>query len=173
MHPYLNGIELLTAAYATAPRYIIDFGEREMFDASKYRHTFELVKNRVLEDWQKNAEEEKGRLARIRVSIKKRLQHWWRLKRRREAMLDALEKLPRYIVCARVTKRPIFEFIATEIRPDSLSLSSHFVMTTRLVFCSRISILNGSKHDAQHSKVMLVIPLTLYLIAFRGLRRPS
>ena len=34
-------------------------------------------------------------------------------------MLDALEKLPRYIVCARVTKRPIFEFIATEIRPDS------------------------------------------------------
>ena len=34
-------------------------------------------------------------------------------------MLAALRSLTRYIVCARVTKRPIFEFLAAHIRPDS------------------------------------------------------
>jgi hypothetical protein len=32
---------------------------------------------------------------------------------------EAITPLPRYIVCARVTKRPIFEFISSDIRPDS------------------------------------------------------
>jgi hypothetical protein len=34
-------------------------------------------------------------------------------------MLAAIQGLPRYIVCARVTKRPVFEFLASTIHPDS------------------------------------------------------
>jgi hypothetical protein len=33
-------------------------------------------------------------------------------------MIEALAKLPRYVVCGRVTKRPIFEFIDVGIRPN-------------------------------------------------------
>ena len=48
-----------------------------------------------------------------------RLNSWWRLKRQRQAMQAAIDKIPRYVVCSRVTKRPIFEFLASTIRPDS------------------------------------------------------
>ncbi len=34
-------------------------------------------------------------------------------------MLEAIVPLARYITCARVTKRPIFEFLSSNIRPDS------------------------------------------------------
>ncbi len=33
-------------------------------------------------------------------------------------MIKAIEKLTRYIVCGRVTKRPIFEFISPDIHPN-------------------------------------------------------
>ena len=33
-------------------------------------------------------------------------------------MVDAIQKLPRYLACAEVTKRPIFCFIHTDVRPD-------------------------------------------------------
>jgi hypothetical protein len=38
--------------------------------------------------------------------------------RRREDMLKETNKRKRYISCARVTKRPIFQFISSEIRPN-------------------------------------------------------
>lgn len=34
-------------------------------------------------------------------------------------MTEAIEKIPRYVVCVRHTKRPIFEFLSSRIRPDS------------------------------------------------------
>lgn len=38
-------------------------------------------------------------------------------------MLTAINKIPRYIACGRVTKRPIFEFIDPAIHPnDSLAV---------------------------------------------------
>lgn len=117
--PYMNGIELLTSAYQTEPRFIIDFGEMDIVNASSYKNTFERIKDKVLADWQMNAEEEKKDTGKDKGEHQNRLQHWWRLKRRREAMLGEIEKLPRYIVCARVTKRPIFEFLSSDIRPDS------------------------------------------------------
>jgi hypothetical protein len=43
---------------------------------------------------------------------------WWILSYAREDMIAALDKLPRYVVCGRVTKRPIFEFVDVRIRPN-------------------------------------------------------
>ena len=43
---------------------------------------------------------------------------WWKMWRRREDMLLAISQLNRYISCARVTQRPIFEFISSVIHPN-------------------------------------------------------
>ena len=46
------------------------------------------------------------------------LKRWWQLFRAREEMVGHITSLPRYIVCGRVTKRPIFEFLSSDIRPN-------------------------------------------------------
>jgi hypothetical protein len=43
---------------------------------------------------------------------------WWQLFRSRPEMISLIQSLPRYIVCGRVTKRPIFEFIHPQIYPN-------------------------------------------------------
>jgi hypothetical protein len=43
---------------------------------------------------------------------------WWLLSFGREELIKHLDTIPRYIVCGEVTKRPIFDFISSEIRPN-------------------------------------------------------
>ena len=117
--PYLNGDELLGCEYEHAPRFIIDFGNRSMDEAMRYKHTFARLKEIVLPKWQANAKEELKKTGKEKGEHQNRLQTWWLLKRPREQMLEAIAPLDRYIACARVTKRPIFEFLSSNIRPDS------------------------------------------------------
>ena len=44
--------------------------------------------------------------------------NWWKLGYPLLDMIGKISKLRRYIVCSRVTLRPIFEFISSEIRPN-------------------------------------------------------
>src|ERR1019366_4380256 len=99
--------------------FIINFGNRTMDEAMRYKHTFARLKELVLPKWQTNAEEERKKTGKEKGEHQNRLQTWWLFKRPREQMFDAILRLPRYIVCTRVTKRPIFEFISSNIRPDS------------------------------------------------------
>src|SRR5439155_7310502 len=46
------------------------------------------------------------------------LETWWQHFRCRKEMVDAIERLSRYIVCSDTTKRPIFDFVDPAIRPD-------------------------------------------------------
>jgi hypothetical protein len=46
------------------------------------------------------------------------LNKWWLLSWAREDMVNHIQKLSRYIVCGRVTLRPIFEFVSSRIRPN-------------------------------------------------------
>lgn len=46
------------------------------------------------------------------------LKSWWKLSYARDGLMDIIASLPRYIVCGRVTKRPIFEFISSVIHPN-------------------------------------------------------
>jgi len=115
-YPYLNGDELLSGA---APRFIIDFGSRAMDQAARYSLAFEHLRREVLPKWQADAKTEHAKTGKEAGEHQNRLQTWWLLKRPRQQMLDAVLPLPRYIVCARVTKRPIFEFLSSRIRPDS------------------------------------------------------
>jgi SAM-dependent methyltransferase len=116
LFPYLNGDEFLTGICS---RYLIDFGDRDVLSASAFTKTLAFVKRRVLPTWQQNAKAEKDESGRTTGEHQNRVQTWWRLKRRRSELLNEIATCQRYIVCSRVTKRPIFAFISTLIRPDS------------------------------------------------------
>ncbi len=117
--PYLNGDELLGGDWQRSPRYIIDFGDRDMLHASKWPETLGIVKEEVLPGWQRGASEEKKDTGEDSGEHQNRLETWWLLKRRRGKLLASIASLGRYVVCSRVTKRPVFAFVATTVRPDS------------------------------------------------------
>ena len=47
------------------------------------------------------------------------LKQWWLLVWARAEMIQKISGLPRYISCGQVTKRPVFEFISKDIRPNA------------------------------------------------------
>lgn len=115
--PYMNGASLLTGGYLREPGYIIDLGERTLEEAAAHPDVLAHVERTVLPDWRANARRE--RLGRGTGEHQRREKVWWLLKRRRSELLAAIAGLPRYVVCVRHTQRPIFEFLAASIRPDS------------------------------------------------------
>ncbi len=117
--PYLNGEGLLGGDCKAVPRSIIDFENRSLDEAARYGPAFEHLKKAVLPNWQANAADEKKKTGRDAGEHQTRVRTWWLLKRPRDTMIAAICRLPRYVVCARVTKRPIFEFLSSRIRPDS------------------------------------------------------
>jgi SAM-dependent methyltransferase len=116
---YMNGNSLLSRSYRTDPEFIIDFGERNILEASAHPLALQLVKNKVLADWTENAAQELKDRGISTGEHQNRLKVWWRLKRRRGDMIEAISNLSRYIVCVRHTKRPIFEFLSSRVHPDS------------------------------------------------------
>ena len=116
--PYLNGDELLGAEYLTAPRFSIDFDERDIFAARAFPDAFDVLRTRVLADWAANAAKEKAQTGKESGEHQNRFKTWWQLKRKRGALLAAIAPRPRYVACSRVTKRRIFEFLSAAIRPD-------------------------------------------------------
>jgi hypothetical protein len=114
---YMIGDSLLRGSYLDEPEYVIDFGERSLGDAGEHPDALAVVERSVLPKWRDDASKEG--LGAEAGEHQRRLQVWWRLKRRRAEMLDAVGRLSRYIVCVRHTRRPIFEFLRSDIRPDS------------------------------------------------------
>ncbi|HEV2046728.1 MAG TPA: DNA methyltransferase [Chthoniobacterales bacterium] len=119
LFPILNGEDLISGAYATRPTWLIDLGERNMFDARRFAPVFEYLQSNVLAKWKANAERERAETGKTKGEHQDRLQHWWLLKRRRGELIAGIERLPRYIVCSAVTKRPIFVFVSSSIRPSN------------------------------------------------------
>src|SRR5690606_9556386 len=71
-----------------------------------------------LPDRRAKAEKGKDQQGRQRSHHKQFFEHWWKLSWDRSDMVAAFRSLHgRYIVCSRVTKRPIFVFVNTNIRP--------------------------------------------------------
>jgi hypothetical protein len=116
---YMNGVDLLTNAFQTEPSYIIDFAKRDILQASAFPKALNIIRERVLPDWEKNATAENSETGKGSGEHQGRLETWWQLKRRRHELIALIEKIPRYLVCSRVTKRPIFTFLDSKIHPDS------------------------------------------------------
>jgi len=118
---------MLGDANSQPSRYVIDFQSKEMAEAAEYKALFAEIKKHVLPDRVKKAEGEQERneeatdvskdadVNRHHANV---LAHWWRLSYHREDLIQEISRLPRYIVCGRVTKRPIFEFIHPAIHPN-------------------------------------------------------
>lgn len=126
--PYLTGDELLRTSPPHPTRYVIDFQPRDVFGARGYKLPFGRVEREVLPTREAAAAEEEQRNAEVLAENPKAktnkhhrnfLNQWWLLSYGRGELIEKISSLPRYIVCAQVTKRPIFEFVASAIRPNA------------------------------------------------------
>ena len=115
---YLNGVDALTAA--DLDRFVIDFEQRHQLDAAAFPGAFDRVRTHVLPDRERKAQEGIGQDGKMRPHHKAFLSRWWQLSFGRPEMLSVIKPLPRYLTCAYVTKRPIFMFVSSAIRPSNL-----------------------------------------------------
>ncbi len=118
IHPYLNGVDALTGA--ALDRFVLDFEQRDVLQAAGYPGAYDWVKVNVLPDRERKAEEGKSADGKMRSHHKAFLARWWQLSFGRPEMLSVIKPLPRYLCCAYVTKRPIFIFASSAIRPSNL-----------------------------------------------------
>jgi hypothetical protein len=132
LFPFLIAKDFLARKDGLPSRYVIDFGDRDVLEAAKYKQLFDHVKGNVLPTRKQAAKTEAERNkpvidanpdAKVNLHHANFLKRWWGLSYRRSDLMAVLSKLSRYIVCGRVTKRPIFEFISSDIHPnDALSV---------------------------------------------------
>ena len=117
LFPYMIGRDLVEAGRPT--RWIIDFGRRDITDAMHYRVAFERVKKLVMPVVLKKGEQEKKATGKESTRWSRLSKRWWQLRDYQPGTIAAIAKVSRYIACSRVTSRPIFDFIASEIHPDN------------------------------------------------------
>jgi SAM-dependent methyltransferase len=129
LFPYLTGDELVGVFGAQPSRYVIDFHPRNVIDASSYREAYARIRATALPGREAAAESERKRnesvfaanpQAKVNRHHANFLKRWWLMSYAREDLMAIIRSLPRYIACARVTKRPIFEFIAPTINPSDV-----------------------------------------------------
>ena len=116
---YMTGGDLVANKYVTPNEYVIDFADMDVNRASGYAAAFSVVQTQVLAKWKENADREHEETGTATGEHQGRLETWWQLKRRRGDLLAAISRKPRYVVCSRVTKRPIFCFLQNAVHPDS------------------------------------------------------
>lgn len=132
LKPFLIGDELIANYKSQPKRYIIDFSFCDIYEASYYKELFKKVEKAVLPDREKRAEEqeqENENTLKANPNANPNKHHinffnrWWQLAYGRTEMLNKIRSLNKYIVCSRVTSRPIFEFVSSTINPnDALSV---------------------------------------------------
>lgn len=127
LFPFLIADDMIGEKNAKPTRYVIDFQGLDIVAAQQYRDLFNRIEKSVLPARQKAAQKEKERNkkaldedpeAKVNHHHENFLRKWWSLSYARDDMIASLGKLPRYIACGRVTKRPIFEFVDTRIYPN-------------------------------------------------------
>jgi hypothetical protein len=116
VHPFLIGRVMVTKG--SPDRWVIDFQKRDILHARGYAATFRRVEMTVLPHVRDYAERERESTGRNVGQDQTWLRSWWQHFRCRKELIDTIAGLRRYIACPEVTKRPIFCFVAPDIRPD-------------------------------------------------------
>jgi hypothetical protein len=120
IHLFAGGDELLENG--KPERYVIDFQARSILEAQTYTQPYKHVKAEVLPYVQALADKEREKTKKNTGQDQGWLNTWWRHFRGRPELIGKIENMSRYMVCSRVTKRPIFMFLSSSIRPsDALS----------------------------------------------------
>lgn len=130
--PFLIADDFLGNEEGQPSRFVIDFFPRDILQASQYKAPYRRLEKEVLPAREKAAAEEKERNdealkedagAKVNKHHANFLKRWWLMSYPRKDLMNTLASLSRYIVCARVTHRPIFQFVSTSIHPnDALSV---------------------------------------------------
>lgn len=119
VHPYLTADELIGNFAGLPKRYSIDLNHcDDLFAAMHYGAAFEHIQALVLPAMNEAARKEHETTGKKNGPRQSHANRWWKFWRGRGELLKKLETIPRYIVCGRITKRPIFEFIACNIHPN-------------------------------------------------------
>jgi len=112
---YMVGRDLVTGD-GRPSRAVIDFGTMDILTAQQYKVAFAHLEASVLAEIQsKSSRAKQSDMAAARAE---HLDRWWQLWNVRQSMRVAFESKSRFIALSRVTKRPIFCFVSTEILPD-------------------------------------------------------
>ena len=118
--PYMIGREL-SSGDGSPQRYVIDFGEKTIVEAAKYRAAFQRIQSKVLPDVRKKADEEHE----SESARSQHLEKWWMHWRHRADMKRAIRRLKcRYITGSRTQRWPfVFSFVSSDILPgDKLQI---------------------------------------------------
>lgn len=116
VHPFFIGAELLTAE--SPQRWVIDFQQMSILEARSYEKPFALIEDAVLPHVQEYASKEREKTGSETGQDQTWLNVWWQHFRCRKEMVDSISKNLRFIACSDTTKRPVFAFISSKIRPD-------------------------------------------------------
>ncbi len=118
--PYLTIDELLSDDSTQPRRFVIDLNAcNDLLEARKFSGAFTHLEQRVLPTIRANAEAERKQTGRDVGPRQTHFRRWWKFWRGRPDLLAQLAGISRYIVCGQVTKRPIFEFVSSRIRPNA------------------------------------------------------
>lgn len=116
--PYLTGRELLDDFHIS--RWVIDFGRRDMLEASAYKSAFAHCKKHVLPAVEKSLNAAREANSDMEGARAEHLSRWWQLWNRRDELTSVLNDTTRYIGCSRVTRRPVMVFLDSRICPSDL-----------------------------------------------------
>ncbi len=127
LNPFLIGYELVAKYKSQPQRYVIDFTLKDINEASSFKELYKRIEEKVLPARSvkaKKQEESNKKITSKNKNAKTNKHHinfydqWWKLSYGRKDMLKNINKLSRYVACARVTQRPIFEFFCKDIHPN-------------------------------------------------------
>lgn len=116
--PYLTGREMLDEF--KIERWVIDFGNRDMVEASSFQSAFAHCKQFVLPAVQQKLRDAEDADSDMASARREHLSRWWQLWNRRDELSASLSSIPRYIGCSRVTRRPVMVFLSSKICPSDL-----------------------------------------------------
>lgn len=129
LKPFLIGDELLSVHGAQPSRFVIDFTGKDINQAARYKELIAHVEKSVLPDRKARAaaqELENAKVLKQNKSAKVNKHHvnflnrWWQLSWGRAEMVVRLGECSRYAACSRVSTRPTFEFVSSDIHPSDV-----------------------------------------------------
>lgn len=133
IRPYMIGDDALSIGKPA--RWLLDFERRTIVEAQSYPAPLKRIQDLVLparmakakaipdegED-EENQDDDgtdagEGEVKKGRAHHEAFLAKWWQLSYGRPKLSEAIAGIPRYLACSRVTKRPIFFFVDSTIKP--------------------------------------------------------
>ena len=114
--PILTGRELLDDFQIR--RWVIDFRNMSMREATRYPAAFEHCRRFVMPDVVQSYERALARKSEMATARKEHVNRWWQFWNRRDELNEVLARVSRYITCSRVTRRPVMVFLSSGICPS-------------------------------------------------------